>query len=39
MIMPAIATYTPAEVRKLNKEERTILLYLIQSRSYPPGII
>ncbi len=26
IIMPAIATYTPAEVRKLNKEERTILL-------------
>ena len=26
IIMPAIANYTPAEVRKMNKEDRTILL-------------
>ena len=26
VIMPAIANYTPAEVRKMNKEDRTILL-------------
>ena len=26
MIMPSIANHTPAEVRKMNKEERTILL-------------